>query len=99
MRRRGPLGTCDRCGFTCKHDELMTEFVAGRENGLRVCPRCWDDDHPQNFLHLIRADDPRPLTHARPESYTDGLFGWQPIGNPEQYLKASLGTLRVRIGS
>ena len=39
---------CPRCGLVCKYRDLKSEVVAGiliKEQ--KVCPSCWDKDHPQ----------------------------------------------------
>lgn len=61
-------GICDRCGFAFKLSQLREEFVRGRSNGLRVCPECWDDDHPQNWTGSVDATDAQALRFARPEN-------------------------------
>ena len=58
---------CDRCGFRMQYAEARTELVQGRPNNLRVCPSCWDADHPQNWLGSVRVDDPQALRNPRPD--------------------------------
>ncbi len=58
---------CDRCGFRARYSELKTESVAGNVINVRVCPSCYDPDHPQNFLGKYPVDDPQALRDARPD--------------------------------
>lgn len=61
------FGFCDRCGFRCKLSAMKSETVAGNQVNVRVCPTCWDPDHPQNFLGKYPVDDPQALRNARPD--------------------------------
>lgn len=61
------LGICDRCGLRYKLSSLKYETVNRKKTGVKVCPSCWDPDHPQNFVSELRPDDPRPLRDPRPE--------------------------------
>lgn len=62
------LGICDRCGFTYKLHQLREEYTRGRGTGLDVCPTCWSEDHPQNFLGQTPVADPQAIRDARPDS-------------------------------
>ena len=55
------LATCDRCFLTYKYLEMRQEW-----NGLRVCPSCFDDKHPQ-LTPPKTPVDAEALRHARPE--------------------------------
>lgn len=97
MRRRGPIGVCDRCGFTVKHNELRHEFVNRRQTNLLVCGACYDEDHPQLYgMQDLKIDDPRPIRDARPDNYNPGLWGWNPLGVSNEAISAA-GTIRVVI--
>ena len=54
---------CDRCGFEFKNHELKKEWT-----GLRVCGKCFEVRHPQDFVRG-KADRQAPAW-VRPE--TDG---------------------------
>lgn len=62
------LGICDRCGGTFKLKTLKTERERRIPNGWLVCSDCWDDDHPQNFLHEVIRVDAEALRNPRPDS-------------------------------
>jgi hypothetical protein len=61
------IGYCDRCNAQWKLHALKTEFVRGKPVGNRVCPSCWDLDHPQNFQGLYPTSDPQALRDPRPD--------------------------------
>lgn len=79
------LAECDRCGLTYKYKELRPEYERNRPTGLRVCPTCWDPDHPQNDLGRRPIWDPQALQHARPDkSLPHSIFwGFNPVGFPD----------------
>jgi len=59
-------GICDRCGFKYKLSQLKYETVNRKKTGGKVCPDCWDGDHPQNFVNELKPTDPHPLHDPRP---------------------------------
>ena len=61
------LGICDRCGLTYYLKELRKEIVKGKINNLKVCPDCFDPDHPQLHLGELPIDDPQALRDPRPD--------------------------------
>lgn len=62
------LGICDRCGAQLKLRALKYETVKGKPINNRVCPTCWDKDHPQLKLGEQRVDDPQALRNPRPDT-------------------------------
>lgn len=78
-------GFCDRCGQRYDLHELRNEYDTGINRNNRVCPECWDVDHPQNFLFNVVTDDKIALRDPRPDNTLDqsrGEFGWDPVGGP-----------------
>lgn len=65
------LGICDRCGLTHRLNELKTEYVKDRPNGLRVCWLCLDKDHPQLRHGEQVVDDAEALRDPRPDTNVD----------------------------
>ena len=61
------FGFCDRCGFRAKLSALKGETVRGKPKYNRVCPSCWDPDHPQNFQGMQDMSDPQALRDPRPD--------------------------------
>ena len=62
------LAVCDRCGQQYKYSQLREEVENGRRNGLRVCPPCYDEDHPQLRLGKEIVVDPQALRDPRPDA-------------------------------
>lgn len=60
-------GCCDRCGFQYRLHALKGEYVRGQPVNNRVCPTCWDLDHPQNWQGVDPVSDPQALRDPRPD--------------------------------
>lgn len=98
------IGVCDRCGFQYRYTELKGETVKLQQVNNRVCPRCFDPDHPQLQVGMYPVEDPQALRNARPDTtYTtsgpnsagnlsDGSrifeWGWNPVGGASQIAAA-----------
>lgn len=65
------LAICDRCGLTYLLKELRDEVVKGNITNLKVCPSCFDPDHPQLHLGDLPVDDPQALRDPRPDTGED----------------------------
>ena len=90
------IAMCDRCGQQFKLKKLKTEIIKQRKYELRVCPECWDPDHPQLMLGTFPVDDPQALRVSRRDTtyITAGVnasgnltsgsrdiqWGWNPVG-------------------
>ena len=82
------LAICDRCGLTYKLRQLKILVVRGRETNIKVCPTCYDSDHPQNKLGEFPVDDPQAIRNPRPDSSINAgphssrtiQYGWYPVG-------------------
>lgn len=90
------IAICDRCGFQFKLKQLKGETVKTTPVNNKVCPQCWDPDHPQLQLGMYPVDDPQALRDARPDTsyFVSGLtstgsqgggsrviqWGWNPVG-------------------
>lgn len=64
---RNAFGFCDRCGFRYPLVDLREEIKNDVRVGNRVCPECYDPDHPQNHLHKVDASDPQGLRDPKPD--------------------------------
>lgn len=77
------LGECDRCGLTFRLHELRCEIVNGQLMNDRVCPDCWNPDHPQlqvgkrPVFDIEALFNPRP--DRRPPDLTNIRWGWRPV--------------------
>lgn len=69
--KEGPPGICDRCGAKYRLDELKYEVQDSVKTGYRVCPDCFDSDHPQYKVGRKTYNDPRNLKDPRPERDTE----------------------------
>jgi hypothetical protein len=96
-------GICDRCGWRCRLNEMRAEYVQGMTRGNKVCPACYDEDHPQNFSGRMGAIvDPEALADPRPDtgrtastSFSGFGSSLNPAGNPSTYVSVSCGTVTV----
>ncbi len=95
------IALCDRCGQQFKLTKLKPEIVKTRPVNNRVCPQCWDKDHPQLQLGMYPVTDPQAVRNPRPDqSYTvsgltvDGAYGegsrriewgWNPVGGGNSF--------------
>ena len=90
------LGICDRSGRTYKLSDLVYEYQNGVKTGFRVGRDIADPDQPQNFLGRVKINDPQALMNPRPDyAPGNGLFGWNPVWNPAEYMVGSVGTVTV----
>jgi hypothetical protein len=78
------LAICDRCGLQYKLRQLKILVVRGRETNIKVCPTCYDPDHPQNKLGEFPVDDPQAIRNPRPDVGVDESritqYGFSPVG-------------------
>ena len=95
------IAECDRCGQRYKLSQLKKEVIKTKLFQIKVCPTCWDPDHPQLSLGLYPVNDPQAVREPRPDtSYqvsgnlADGYnaggsrvfqWGWNPVGGSEAF--------------
>ncbi len=58
---------CDRCGFRSPLRDLKKIVINDRVTALKVCPTCWEPDHPQLRVGRIDTRDPQALREPRPD--------------------------------
>lgn len=95
---RNAYGFCDRCSQRYDLDELRYEYYHGQKNGLRVCPECWDEDHPQLFLDEVDTFEPIALRDPRPDRdqlESRKLYGFGPGTKNSVAMKLSVGKVTV----
>ena len=64
---KNSIAECDRCGFRFKLTALKKLVVKTKTYDLKVCPQCWDPDHPQLQLGMYPVDDPQGVRDPRPD--------------------------------
>lgn len=90
------IAMCDRCGQKYKLKELRSEVVKTKRVNNRVCPECWDPDHPQLLLGMFPIEDPQAVRDPRVDTTylvggvntagfptggsRDIQWGWNPVG-------------------
>ena len=88
------IAECDRCGQRYKLKELKKQVLKTKLYQVKVCPSCWDPDHPQLQLGMYPVNDPQAVREPRPDvsylvSGQNGLqidvsgVGPDGFGNPE----------------
>lgn len=81
------LGICDRCGRTCSYKDLKYQIFDQRNQQIKVCPDCLDQDQPQLQVGRVPINDPQGLYQPRPDTGIGGneisnsrwLFSWAPV--------------------
>lgn len=80
------FGFCDRCGQRYDLRHLKKYFIMGKLINSKVCPECWDPDHPQNWVGIIGSqkvsNDPQALREPRPDTNRNAScsdFAFNPV--------------------
>jgi hypothetical protein len=60
-------GFCDRCNFRVKLSLMKKLTINERLTNLKVCPTCWEPDHPQYRIGRVDPRDPQALRDPRPD--------------------------------
>jgi len=73
------IAECDRCSQRYKLKELRIQTVKTKPFKVKVCPACYDPDHPQLQLGMYPVNDPQAVRDPRPDvSFTvSGQSGLQ----------------------
>lgn len=81
---RRSFGFCDRCGFRYKLAQLKKLTIKTQNVNIKVCPECWEADHPQLQLGMYPVQDPQAIEDPRPDTgllaSQDIYWGWNPVG-------------------
>ena len=64
---KNALAECDRCGFRYKLSQLKKLVINESDTNIKVCPQCWEPDHPQNLHGKYPVDDPQAIRDPRPD--------------------------------
>ena len=92
---RTAIAECDRCGFRYKLSELRKETRKGNITNIKVCPTCWEPDHPQLHLGETPVDDPQAIRDPRSDQagYAQSRLITVPGGGSvEDYIDANTRT-------
>jgi len=92
-RGKYAYGFCDRSGFRYDLHDLVYEFRNGVRNGLRVGKDMVDQDHPQNFIGKIKAEDAQSLNDPRPDKRLEPAI--ERLLNPNPFSHAGSGVITV----
>jgi hypothetical protein len=99
------LAICDVCGFTIPYTELVYQIYNMRNQKLKVCEVCNDQDHPQLQVGRIPVNDPQGLYEPRPDTgiftpvtakNSRYLFSWNPVGANLFKIRAYVGQVTAR---
>lgn len=96
-RGKKAYGFSDRSGFRYALNDLVYEYRDGKRTGMRVGRDEVDIDHPQLRLGRTKVDDPQSLFDPRPDTATESLFGFDPVGNPALSMRMSIGYVFVDV--
>ena len=72
------IAECDRCGQRYLLKQLKKLTIKTKQVSIKVCPECWEPDHPQLQLGMYPVYDPQAMREPRPDtsyvlSGTNGL--------------------------
>lgn len=96
-RGKKAYGLSDRSGFRYALNDLVYEYRDGKRTGMRVGRDEVDIDHPQLRLGRTKVDDPQSLFDPRPDTATESLFGFDPVGNPALSMRMAIGYVFVDV--
>jgi len=73
------IAECDRCGQRYKLVQLKKLTIKTKLVSIKVCPECWDPDHPQLRFGMYPVNDPQAVREPRPDIsyYASGVNGLQ----------------------
>ena len=93
------IAECDRCGQRYKLTALRKLVIKTKQVNIKVCPECWEEDHPQLMLGTFPVEDPQAVREPRPDlSYDDSrniAWGWNPVYCPPG--RGAVGTVSVTV--
>lgn len=94
------FGFCDRCGQRYDLRRLKKYYIMGKLINTKVCPECWDPDHPQNWVGIIGSqkvsNDPQALREPRPDANRNDScsnFAYNPVAS--QQVTTLLNNVRI----
>jgi len=70
---------CDRCAGKTPYGLMRTQIFNEQSTGLRVCPDCFDQDHPQLQVGKYPVHDNMALEYPRKETIPEVTTAWTPV--------------------
>jgi hypothetical protein len=61
------IAECDRCAQRYMLKDLKKMVIKTKLFSIKVCPECWDPDHPQLQLGMYPVNDPQAVREPRPD--------------------------------
>lgn len=61
------IAECDRCARRVKLKDLKNLVIKTKRVAIKVCPECFDPDHPQLQLGMYPVSDPQAVRDPRPD--------------------------------
>lgn len=98
------IAECDRCGQRYKLNQLRKLTIKLKQVSIKVCPECWEEDHPQLHLGIYPVWDPQAVREPRPDvSYAvSGQSGLQIVdtgsANVDAFGNPELGSRQIQWG-
>jgi len=76
---KNSIAECDRCSFRYPLKVLRKLTIKTKQVSIKVCPTCWEEDHPQLQIGMYPVFDPQAVREPRPDTsyYQSGLNGLQ----------------------
>ena len=62
------IAECDRCGQRYKLSALRKLVIKTKLVNIKVCPECWEEDHPQLQLGMYPVEDAQAVREPRPDT-------------------------------
>lgn len=75
-------GFCDVCNFRVPLGDLRETVFNMVKTGIKACPTCWDEDHPQLQVGRQKVFDPQSLQSPRPDP---SLAASRELEGPQPY--------------
>ena len=61
------IAECDRCGERYKLTQLKKLTIKTKQVSIKVCPECFELDHPQLQLGMYPVSDAQAVREPRPD--------------------------------
>lgn len=65
---KNAFGFCDRCGFRAQLSAMKKLTINEKITNIKVCPSCYEPDHPQYKSGRVVAQNREALRDPRPDT-------------------------------